>query len=144
MPIPANKEIKDKYSAMGLASHSPWHPYRTIPILEDVLEYYQYRHTTCPELFTTNPLTTAKSWYQLSSEATDMSILLTYIPDIDEGDFYAVSNIFLEMYTEYIKPVFMEYPNNLYTLDVSTSEYKLRRYDDIRVIRFNEALDQGS
>lgn len=138
-PLSTRKHL-DRYKKEGLAKNTPWHPYLAIPILQDMLEYYQYRHTNYPELFKVNPMANGNSVYSLSPGTHDATIILSYYPGIDTDDLYEIANIFLDVYETCLKAIFTEAPDHIYRINIDTNMYRLCRLDDIRAYRYDELL----
>ncbi|MDQ6990764.1 MAG: hypothetical protein Q9M11_03430 [Mariprofundaceae bacterium] len=129
-----------RYNGSSLVDNKPWHPFLAIPILLDLLEVYQYYHTEYEELFKRNPLQEAVRLYTVHDDATDTEIVLNYVPNMSTVDLSEVVTIFNTIYTDHLKPIFTEYPNNVYTMDLATNMYRMLQHDDIRAYRFGELL----
>ncbi len=136
----SNKKDMDKYIAMGIGALTPWHPCRAIPILEDMLEYYQYHLTKYADMFISNPLCDSGRMYNITPNCDEATIVQAYLPDITVEDHYDILNILLDIYKSNIAPIFEMGPNNVYTLVTKGCGYSLVQYEDIRIIRFNEIL----
>jgi len=139
-PLASRKDLA-RYTKYGISGDSPWHPFLTIPMLHSLVEYYQYTHTDNPELFEKNPVCDGCKVYDTLAHETDESIILSIIPDITSEDMDLLIELFLVMYHNVFENIFEMHPNDIFSLDTSTSTYNLVRYDDIRAYRFTEVMD---
>jgi len=138
-PLTSRKDI-ERYKKFNLIRNTPWHPYLSIPLLADILEYYQYKHATSPKLFKTNPGGPSATIYTTTPNISDTTIIKRYVDNISDEDLLVIANLFLEMYNKCFKDIFISYPDSVYTLCAETNMYQLIRHDDIRAYRLNELL----
>jgi len=131
------------YTGHGMLQHKPWHPYLVLPMLLDMIEYYQYKHTDTAELFISNPLSSTMYGYNIASDVTDSDIIINYIPNVCEDDLYEIANTFLSVYTNELKNIFIKAPNAIYSVCVETNMYRLHQHEDIGAYRYREALTNG-
>jgi len=134
----SSRSIVDKYKKTNLLSNKPWHPYLILPVLADFLEHYQYGYTSYPELFMGNTLMKSMSSYNTTPDTTDVDIILSYVPNIEDGDLQRLVKIFYALYKSALKPIYINAPDAIYVLNTDTSMYYLAQHEDIRAYRYME------
>jgi len=137
----SSKSERDKLIKMGLGSLVPWYPVRCLSLVEDMFYYYQYRTTKHIDLFMNNPLTESGGVYSISTGCSESAIVRAYLPDIELDEYYNISSLINDMFNAYIFDILRDNPDNVYMLMVKDNGYRLIQYEDIRIIRFNEALE---
>lgn len=141
-PLPDRATV-EKYKGKPVLKNTPWHPCYSIPMLQDMLEYFQYAEATEPRLFIENPVKAGRRIYMTNTDDTMEDIVVRHAPNITYDDMYLVLELFNKMDEEVLRPIFSARPDNIYILNTDTNMYNLLEYREIGAYRLKEITDDG-
>jgi hypothetical protein len=136
--IIAGEDYIRLYTRNNMISDTPWHPFKCINLVVDLLTLMIHDESEHRELFIRNPyIPNGGKKFIPKLYATDEDIIYSYIKDISDKDFADILTYVSDIYK--IVSVHTEpYPNNYFTFDTESINFIIIDHGDIRSIRWDE------